>query len=175
MSESSLELSLTARARCKLCKEPIPKGAWRMKVSVASGRFDGDLTVFSHALCAAMRQPLPLLECLSEKPKLDATLGKQLAAIARTVRDRKLTQVIWRHATEARCLLELPKDVYVLFTERDGALIYALLRRQPGIREPGGEFPGVGPAARGLPVVAPHVLPLSGPTIPQVSALSGAA
>ena len=29
--------------------------------------------------------------------------------------------------------------------------------------------------ASGLRVVAPHVLPLSGPTIPQVSALSGAA
>lgn len=123
MSESSLELSPTARARCKLCKEPIPKGVWRMRQSTPSPQFDGDITINMHAICAAMRRPLPLLKCLSEETTVDAAMRTQLTAIARTTRDRKLKEVVWRHATEPRCLLEFPKDVYVLVTQRDGKLV----------------------------------------------------
>lgn len=123
MSESSLELSPTSRARCKLCKEPILKGSWRLSISEPSPRFDGDLTANMHALCAAMRKPLPLLKCLSETKQLEAALREPLTAIARTTRDRKMTNVLWRHATEPRCLIELPKNVYLLFTQRDGKLV----------------------------------------------------
>lgn len=123
MSESSLDLAPTGRARCKICKEPIAKGTWRIKLSEPSRSFDGDMTSSLHALCAAMRKPLPLLKCLSEDKSLDAAVREPLTAIARTVRDRKIKDVVWRHATEPRCLIEFPKDVYVLFTQRDGKLV----------------------------------------------------
>ena len=92
MSESSLELSPSARARCKLCKEPIPKGVWRMRQSDPSPRFDGDVTVSMHAICAAMRRPLPLLKCLSEEKTVDAAMRTHLTRQRVALRDQARNQ-----------------------------------------------------------------------------------
>jgi len=120
-----LERASTGRARCKVCKEVIDKGALRMGTTGDSSRFDGTMTVWSHAICASMRSPVPFLRAIAAyEGKVDAAEKTQLEAIANTVRVRKLVQVVWRHATEPRCLLEFAQDYYVLFTKaKDAALV----------------------------------------------------
>jgi predicted DNA-binding WGR domain protein len=112
-----LERASTGRAKCKVCKEAIDKGALRMGTSMDSSSFDGSMTVWTHALCAAMRSPTPFLRALAGyEGKVPAAEKKQLEAIANTTRAKKLKQVVWRHRTETRCLLEFAQDYYVLFS-----------------------------------------------------------
>jgi predicted DNA-binding WGR domain protein len=109
-----LEIAKTARARCQICKETIDKGALRL--GVTSRNYEGDTTSWSHAVCAAMRKPTPFLRALAgydDAPKLERD---QLAAIANATKGRKLVSVVWRHATEPRCVLEFARETYMLFT-----------------------------------------------------------
>src|SRR6185295_6459603 len=100
----SLELATTGRSRCVICKEPIAKDAWRMKVTLQAQGYDGESASMHHVICAAIRRPTPFLRALGKAKKL--AHKDQLKAIATTTKDRKVIDVVWRHATAPRCLLE---------------------------------------------------------------------
>jgi predicted DNA-binding WGR domain protein len=120
------ERASTGRARCKICKEPIAKGEFRLGTTTDSSRFDGTMTIWQHAICAAMRSPMPYLRAAAAYEGVISPAHRaQLEAIANTTRARKIKQVIWRHATEPRCLLEFPQNQYALFTAVDGKAVVA--------------------------------------------------
>jgi len=123
MSDETLEQASTGRAKCKSCKEPIAKDAWRLRIAMASGQFDGDMVAMHHAVCGAMRKPTGFLRALVANREIAQPLREALRAIANATLDKKLVQVVWRHATEPRCLLELAKQRYVLVTQRGGAVL----------------------------------------------------
>jgi len=115
-----LERASTGRARCRLCKEPIDKGALRMGVSGDSGSFDGTMMIWHHVLCAALERPAVLLRASALSNEIPAAVRAPLEAVANIVRAKKLVRVLWRHASEPRCLLELAGDRYTLVTELRG-------------------------------------------------------
>jgi len=120
-----LERASTGRARCKSCNELIEKGALRMGVSGDSGSFDGNMTIWHHALCAAIRNPAGMLRASATSNELPKSVREPLEMIANTIRARKLKQVVWRHPSETRCLLELADEHYALFASVDGKLVVA--------------------------------------------------
>jgi hypothetical protein len=116
MSEHQLERASTGRSRCKLCKEPIAKGGLRMGVEIDSSSFDGSMKVWHHGICAAIRRPHPFLAALTGYLGVVGAEREQLTAIANATKSGKLKQVIWRHATEPRCVLEFAAEKYLLVT-----------------------------------------------------------
>jgi hypothetical protein len=115
MGEHHLERASTGRSRCKLCKEPIEKGGLRIGVTADSTSFDGTMKIWHHGICAAIRRPHPFLAALKDYLGVIGAEREQLTAIANATKSGKLKQVVWRHATEPRCVLEFP-DKYMLVT-----------------------------------------------------------
>ncbi len=121
-----LERASTGRARCKLCREPIAKGELRYGVTEDSYQFDGQTTAWHHAVCAAMRRATGFLRALAaaEVP-IPPAHRASYQAIAETTRAHRIKDVVWRHANEPRCVLELSGDRFALFTIHGGKQLTA--------------------------------------------------
>lgn len=123
MSEH-LERASTSRARCRLCKDPIEQGTLRMGVRGDSRSYDGTMTIWHHALCAAIQRPAAFLRASAFSNEIPQTARAPFEAVANAIRARKLVKVAWRHASAPRCLLEFADDHYVLLTQvGDQALV----------------------------------------------------
>jgi hypothetical protein len=127
MSEHLLERASTGRSRCKLCKEPIEKGALRIGVTADSTSFDGTMKIWHHGICAAIRRPHPFLAALRNFMAVIGAEREQLTAIANATKSGKLKQVVWRHATEPRCVLEFAAEKYMLVTSPGKWLVWGPL------------------------------------------------
>src|SRR5690606_20780408 len=84
-----------------------------------SNKFGGSITTWHHAICAAMRKPNIFLRAVgAAADELGPELA-QLEVIANATRAGKVKQVVWRHATRPRCLVEFA-DGFLLVTTVGG-------------------------------------------------------
>lgn len=61
----AFEPAPSGRARCRACGQAIAKAEVRFGEKLANPFADGDMTVWFHPRCAALRRPEPLLQALS--------------------------------------------------------------------------------------------------------------
>lgn len=87
-----IEVAESARAKCRVCKKPIAKGAYRFGERVLSAFSDGDeTTLWYHVECAAEKRPF----------KFGPTLAKHKKALP----DRRALEATLKVSTKA-CALE---------------------------------------------------------------------
>jgi hypothetical protein len=58
------EPAATGRAKCRGCRQPLPKGELRFGEGLPNPFGDGEVMHWFHPLCAAYKRPEPLLEAL---------------------------------------------------------------------------------------------------------------
>ena len=68
------EPAATGRAKCRGCKQPLPKGELRFGESLPNPFGDGEVMHWFHPLCAAYKRPEPVLEALAAAGAQDAAL-----------------------------------------------------------------------------------------------------
>ena len=59
------EIARTGRARCRACRNVIPKGEWRLGQKVDNPYGEGEATFYFHPICAAAKLPDVLLAALA--------------------------------------------------------------------------------------------------------------
>src|SRR5882672_5557754 len=61
----TIEVAKTGRSRCRICRQPIEKGALRFGEEQPSAFADGLQWVWHHLACAAAKKPVPVRAALA--------------------------------------------------------------------------------------------------------------
>jgi hypothetical protein len=101
-----VERAPSGRAKCRGCGKPIAKDELRFGERLPNPFAEGEMTLWFHPLCAAMKRPEPLLELLATPTALDPR-REELEALARPgIEHRRLPRVDGAQrapAARARC------------------------------------------------------------------------
>jgi hypothetical protein len=73
------EPAATGRAKCRGCKQVLPKGELRFGESLPNPFGEGEVMHWFHPLCAAYKRPEPLLDALASSPPADAEALERVA------------------------------------------------------------------------------------------------
>lgn len=127
----TIEVAKTGRARCRICREPIEKGALRYGEEQPSAFAEGMQWVWHHLACAAKKRPVQL------RSALDAFAGEvpERATLEALIAGADETATVFPYAERAstgrsRCLQcrePIEKGALRVATERD--LEYSAMQR----------------------------------------------
>jgi len=78
----TIEPAVSGRAKCRGCRQSIAKGELRFGESLPNPFADGDMTIWFHIDCGALRRPESFLEVLDTDDVLPADESARLREIA---------------------------------------------------------------------------------------------
>lgn len=64
----TIEPAASGRAKCRGCKQPIAKGELRFGERLPNPFADGEMTIWFHLECAALRRPAAFMETIESDP-----------------------------------------------------------------------------------------------------------
>ncbi len=87
------EAAPTGRAKCRGCGKVIERGALRFGERLPNPFSEGEMTLWFHPPCAALKRPEPFLEALGEAPESLADRGALVRSAQGTLVHRRLRRV----------------------------------------------------------------------------------